>query len=289
MAASMKKQLVFVLSTNYAGSHFLALQLAAHSRCISLGEFHRFKRRGDRRRQACSICENDEQCPVFHGLADTPIPELYDRVFANIAALDPAIVTGIDNSKKTDWAEQFLKLDGYDLRFIHLIRDPRALVRRWMLGYESIAEKAKVRRLMARRCWQHGFSILSGSEANVYVHKWAYQNRLISRFLQNHKLDAKLLTYRDLVHEPTENLRDIMTWLGHEFEPEQLEYWRCEHHGSQKPQYMKKPEKPKYHDLRWKEFLDEKTRRDIASHLQVTRTLEALQLAMRDDGLTRQA
>ena len=284
----MKKQIVFVLSTNYAGSHFLTLQLASHSRCISLGEFHRFKRRGARRRQACSICATDEQCPVFHGLADRPVLELYDRVFANIAELDPEIVTGIDNSKKPEWAARFLELsDRYDLRFIHLIRDPRALVRRWMLLYDTPPEKNKVRRRMARRCWRNGFSILSGSEANVYVHRWAYENRRIVRFLESSGVDCQLLTYRELVHEPVEKIRGLMTWIGHSFEPEQLEYWRFEHHGSQKPQYMKKSAAANYHDLRWKEFLDESTCAEIAAHPQVAATLEPLGLALYEDGIGR--
>jgi hypothetical protein len=282
----MNKQIVFVLSTNYAGSHFLALQLSSHTRCTSLGEFHRFKRRGERRRQACSICDSDEQCPVFRGLADSPVAELYDRVFANIAEMDPGIVAGIDNSKKPAWAERFLDLDGYDRRYIHLIRDPRALVRRWMLCYDSPKAKSKVRRLMARRCWRRGFSILCGSEANVYVNKWAYQNRQISRFIESNRLNATTLTYRDLVQQPEQSISAIMQWLGHEFEPDQLEYWRFQHHGSQKPQYMKKPDTPKYHDLRWKDFLDTEAQIEIEQHPQVHDYLQHMTITMRDDGLT---
>ena len=94
----MQRQIVFVLSTNYAGSHFLSLQLASHSQCISLGEFHRYKRSAARRRQACSICADDEQCPVFHGLDNVALPQLFSKVFENIHALDPAITSGIDNS-----------------------------------------------------------------------------------------------------------------------------------------------------------------------------------------------
>jgi len=282
----MSKQIVFVLSTNYAGSHFLALQLASNSRCTSLGEFHRFKRRGARRRQACSICADDQRCPVFRDLADTPIAELYDRVFENLAQLDAGIVCGIDNSKKPDWAGRFLELEGYDMRYVHLIRDPRALVRRWMLCYESPQAKAKVRRLMARRCWRRGFSILCGSEANVYVNKWVFQNRRISAFLASNALDATVLTYRDLVHAPEQTLAALMEWLGHPYEPEQLEYWRFRHHGSQKPQYMKKPDTAKYHDLRWKTFLDAETLAGIENHPQVRQYLDTMQITMLEDGLT---
>lgn len=43
-----------------------------------------------------------------------------------------------------------------------------------------------------------------------------------------------------------------MTWLGYEFEDGQIEYWKFEHHGSQKPKYkwIKEKEVKHYVDLR---------------------------------------
>ena len=282
----MKPQIVFVLSTNYAGSHFLSLQLASHSRCVSLGEFHRFKRRPDRRRQACAICPDDEQCPVFHGLEGLPLSELFPRVFDNLQTMDANLTTVIDNSKKHDWAEYFLDLDGFDMRYIHLIRDPRALVRRWMLCYEDPAAKKKVKRLMARRCWRQAFEILAGPEDVVYTHKWVYQNRLIKSFLETNGLDARTITYHDLVREPKRILGGLMTWLGHDFEPGQLEYWTFTHHGSQKPQYMKPPKEGTFHDLRWRDFLDEAVLRRTVEHPQVQGLVTDMNLVLTPDGLT---
>ncbi|MBN2452579.1 MAG: hypothetical protein JXR77_19500 [Lentisphaeria bacterium] len=284
----MGRQIVTVLSTNYAGSHFLALQLASHSRAVSLGELHRFKRSADRRRQACSICPDDASCPVFHGLEGVPLGALYDRVFANLEAMDPRIALAVDNSKKPEWARRFLDLEGYTRRYIHLIRDPRALVRRWMLCYESAAEKSKVRRLMARRCWRRAWQILRGPEDNVYVHKWAYQNRRISRFLERFGLDARVITYQDLVLFPEQTLEGLMAWLGLTFEPDQLHYWTKKHHGSQKPQYMRPPpDGVRFHDLRWREYLAPEVRRRIADHREVRPYLAELGIVMTETGLTR--
>lgn len=42
-----KKQIVYILSTNYAGSHFLALMLASHSRCASVGEVHQLRKKDE--------------------------------------------------------------------------------------------------------------------------------------------------------------------------------------------------------------------------------------------------
>lgn len=283
----MERQIVFVLSTNYAGSHFLALQLATHSHCVSLGELHRYKRPASRRRESCSICDHDEVCPVFRGLGDVPVEQIYDRLFANLASLDAGITTGIDNSKKPEWAQRFLDLSGYRLAFIHLVRDPRALVRRWALCYESAPAKAKVRRLMARRCWRHVFGIMKGSEANVYVHKWAYQNQRIRAFIDRHQLDAKRVTYRDLALFPERTLGDIMPWLGLTFEPSQLQYWTVRHHGSQKAHYMKPPPGGKtFYDLRWQTFLDPETQAEIATHPAVEKYLADEGITMLENGLT---
>jgi hypothetical protein len=283
----MERQIVYVLSTNYAGSHFLALQLASHSRCASVGEFHRYRRPAATRRQACSICPDDEQCPVYRGLDEVPLRQLFDRVFANVQAVNPQVTALIDNSKKPDWAARFLDLEGFRQRYVHLVRDPRALVRRWMLCYETPAAKGKVRRLTARRCWPHLLSILRGPEDNVYVHKWAYQNRLISRFIRKNHLDARVITYQDLVQFPERILGDLMGWLGLEFEPRQLEYWTVTHHGSQKPEYMKAPAGGgRFHDLRWQQYLSPEAQQRIPAHPEVRRYLAELGITLNASGLT---
>lgn len=283
----MDRQIVYVLSTNYAGSHFLALQLSSHSRCASVGEFHRYRRPAATRRQACSICSDDEHCPVYRGLDGVPLPQLFDRVFANVQGANPRVTTLVDNSKKPDWAGLFLGLEGCRQRYVHLVRDPRALVRRWMLCYETPAAKAKVRRMTARRCWRHGWSVLRGPEDNVYVHKWAYQNRLITRFIQQHGLDARVITYQDLVQFPERVLGDLMAWLGLEFEPRQLEYWTVTHHGSQKPEYMKPPKGGgRFHDLRWKQYLSPEAQQRIPTHPEVTRYLGEMGITLNASGLT---
>ena len=177
-----ERQIIFILSTNYAGSHFLSLQLGSHSECMAIGEFHRFKRTGKRRRQACQSCESDEACPLFHGLSDSPLGELYDKLFNNIKKMNSNVHTAIDNSKKTKWATRFVNMPGFRKKYIHLIRDPRALIRRWMLSYDTPEEKTRVRMRMARRCWKNFWNIWKGNEANVYIWKWVYQNQLITDF-----------------------------------------------------------------------------------------------------------
>jgi hypothetical protein len=279
-------QIIYVLSTNYAGSHFLVLQLAAHSKCISVGELHRFNRESTRYKQACHICKTDEECPVFQGLYGQPIDRLHPLLMDNVNKSYPEVDTFVDNSKKTAWAEKFLDLPNVQQKYIHLIRDPRALVRRWMMNYDTRAEKNKVRRLIARRCWPKTWNILTGSEANVYAWKWVHQNKLITDFLTKNNLDYKLVTYHDLVFKADDILKDLMLWTGHEYEPEQKEYWKFTHHGSQKPQYMKPPETgDKRFDQRWKEYLDSDTLLEIDTHTAIAEYLASQGLSLTDAGI----
>ncbi len=283
----MPRQIVYILSTNYAGSHFLALQLGSHSHCVSVGELHRYGRSADSRRKGCTICPDDAHCPLYGGLDGVPLRGIFERIFANALTLNPAVTTLVDNSKKHDWAERFLGLAGFEQRYIHLVRDPRALVRRWLIGYATPQAKAKVRRLTARRCWRHLVSVLAGPEDNVYAYKWAYQNRLVVDFIRRHNLDARVVTYQDLVQFPERILGELMTWLGLEFEPGQLQYWKIVHHGSQKPEYMKPPSAgARFHDVRWQESLSPEVQQRVATHPEVTRCLKAMGATLGATGLT---
>jgi len=260
----MNRQIVFVLSTNYAGSHFLSLQLGSHSRCASIGELRRFEWA---RIQICHRCESDEVCPLFGGLSDTRLNDLYEKLFANLSEYDPNVKTVIDNSKKTTWAKRFVDLQGFGKKYIHLIRDPRALIRNWMLNYETEEAKNKVRKRMAGRCWRHFWSIFRSNEADVYLWKWLYQNKLITDFIRQYALDAHVITYHDLVFHPDHILTQLMNWIGLDYEPEQTVYWRFVHHGTVKKQYLESLEdRGRIFDQRWREFLDSETQRSALTH-----------------------
>ncbi|MEN8127696.1 MAG: hypothetical protein ABFR90_07805, partial [Planctomycetota bacterium] len=116
----MDKQIVYILSTNYAGSHFLALQLGSHGRCASIGELHHFRRK-DTTKRMCHLCESDESCPVFSGIKEQSVENFYKTIFDNLDSYDSAVSTIIDNSKKVRWARRFIKPDGYTRKYIHLI------------------------------------------------------------------------------------------------------------------------------------------------------------------------
>jgi hypothetical protein len=282
-----EKQIVHVFSTNYAGSHFLARQLASHSKCALVGEFKMFKEGINKKVNLCNICESDEECPLFKGLTKRPVKELYKHVFINLEALEPDVHTIIDTSKKSRWARRFINMPGVKQKYIHLIRDPRALTRRWMLLYQTSKQKKKVRFKTARRCWRNIWSILTGSELNIYVCKWLYHNRLITNFINRYNLDSRIVTYHDLVTNTDGKLSELMNWIGFDYEPEQKEYWKFTHHSGVNKHYFQSPEDgKKIFDLRWKEFLDEETQRKVSTHPVILSYLAEIGLHLEDCGIT---
>ncbi|MHC4150806.1 MAG: hypothetical protein ACYSSP_01735 [Planctomycetota bacterium] len=282
-----EKQIVHVFSTNYAGSHFLALQLASHSKCASVGEFKMFKEGVNKKVKSCNICESDEECPLFKGLTKHPVKELYKHVFINLEALEPDVHTIVDNSKKPRWARRFINMQGVKQKYIHLIRDPRALIRRWMLLYQTIEQKKKVRFKTARRCWCNGWNILTDSQVNVYIWKWLYHNRLITNFLNRYNPDFRIVTYYDLVTNTDGKLSELMNWIGFDYEPEQKEYWKFTHHCAVNKNYFQAPEDgEKIFDQRWKEFLDEETQMKVSTHPVILSYLDEIGLHLEDYGIT---
>jgi len=217
---------------------------------------------------------------VFSGIQSKPVGDFYDIIFGNLAAYDSSISTVIDNSKKIRWARRFVDMPGYTQKYIHLIRDPRALVRRWMLSFDEPTKK-KMRFKTARRCWNHAWDILTGDEPNVYIWDWLYENRKIAKFIQEKKLDAQLVTYHDLVFETDSVLSKLMNWMGYEYEPGQKEYWDFVHHCDVKKSYMEPPpEGQKIFDQRWKMFLTEDVQERIFNHPHVKSYLERMGLVL---------
>jgi hypothetical protein len=83
-------------------------------------------------------------------------------------------------------------------------------------------------------------------------------------FIKRNKLDSFVLTYHDLTKKTEQKVEEMMSWVGVEYEPTQLEYWNFEHHGTQKHEYQWiKKEKTRHFDLRWKSFLSEDVQNGI--------------------------
>lgn len=279
----MKKKVLFILSTNYAGSHFLSLILGSHAKAIHVGEIHRFQN-ARMRKEPCYLCGDFRKCPVFHGIEPGQIQGIHQTIFKNAG---PDIGLIADNSKKTEWAAHFLGNTDFETRFVHLIRDPRALVRRWDIGYDTAGRRLHQRFDLVRKNPGRALSILTSSRRMLYVHKWVAQNQAITSFLTENHLNHRVVTYRDLAKNTAATIASLMTWLDLEFEPGQIEYWNYEHHGTQKSEYeWIKEKKGSYFDTRWKSYLSSREQKDVIDHPLVRKYLSNPKLHIGDEGLT---
>ena len=283
----LNKTIVTILSISYSGSHYLSLLLGSHSQSMHLGEvYHLGKARPPKHpKVACSICKDQAQCPIFHGIGPQNISTIYDIIYSRV---DPSITCLIDTSKSVRWAEQLKESKQYKRHYIHLIRDPRALIRRWAITYTTVKQRIHTRWKLARRLPLHAPSMLFGHIHDVYLYNWLQWNQAITHFIQRNNLDARVVTYRDLARNASGEVNALMDWIGLKYEPTQLEYWNFKHHGSQKSEYeWVKKSKSQFIDLRWQTDLPESTILRTVHNREVLDYVDQIGLTFTEDGLTR--
>lgn len=275
-----KKKIVYILSTSYAGSHFLSQLLGGHSKALHLGELAvltREKFEGDIARE-CRL----ERGSVLQGLDSRNAAQFYDVISSRI---DPGIELLVDASKKLDWAARFLDNTTYERKYIHLIRDPRALVNRRLADGGTPRERRRLRFRVSRRYPSLMLSIWFAPEADLWAHWWLFQNRRITQFLRENHLDSTVVTYRDVAVNRETEIPRLMSWLGMAFERSQLEFWNKEFIGTLKRKY--EGFQGEYFDARWKTALAPEVQNRITRIRQIRRYLEDLNIQFSDDGLIR--
>ena len=249
VGGSRRPTILYILSTNYAGSHFLSLLLGSHSKAAHVGELNHLRKARDR--GTCHACGGLEQCSLLGGIDADRIDRLYDTLYSRL----PDTLVLIDNSKRIPWAKRFVHEHRFRRKYVHLIRDPRALARRWTLYYPSMPGRIKQRWQSMRAVPALAPRLALASQMVIYVYRWLAENQRITRFIRDYQLDARLVTYEDLAKNPSGPLRAAMEWLDLEYEPDQLAYWTKRHHGTQKEEYEWIKEKKMQHiDNRWKAF-----------------------------------
>jgi len=277
-----KKKLIFILSSNYSGSHFLSLLLGSNIKAEHLGELKNLvKRQGG---SHCSLCDGVDSCSLFHGVDELPKSCLYGTLFSRV---DDKVEILVDASKKPKWFKNFVDDERYDIRLIHLVRDPRALARRWLMRFE---EKHIGLQERIKQCRKHPHKLLLfvfGDLLTVCIYKWVSQNRKIAKFVRKTGLPFRTITYRELALDPDSTLKGICDWVGLDYEPQQKNYWEFEHHGTQKHEYewVRKQGGAQYFDQRWKDYLTQRQVQRIEGSHVTKRLLGHLSLKFCPKGL----
>jgi hypothetical protein len=280
-----RRQVLFILATNYVGSHYLSLQVGSHSKAEHVGEIVRLDE-SRVRKEPCYICGTFTKCPLYQGIEPGKVEHIHEQIFSNLGDETQLLV---DNSKKIYWAERFLRNVAFEKKFVHLIRDSRALVRRFDLDFNTLGKRWHQRRKVLRTQPALAPSLLFATRRQIYLHKWLQQNQAITTFLRQHGLDYYLMTYRDLATNTASELEKLMSWLGLNYEPSQIEYWNFEHHGSQKPEYdwIKEKRVSRYFDTRWRDYLSPAEQDYCVNHPRVRAYLDSIGVRVIDEGLTK--
>ncbi|HVM59366.1 MAG TPA: hypothetical protein VMV72_00735 [Verrucomicrobiae bacterium] len=279
----MSKTVIHILSTSHAGSHYLSLMLGSHSRTMHVGELFQLKREKGMMLGQVYFTSS----PVFDGIGPHNIRDVYEIVFSRI---DPHVEAVVDTSKVLrGWSEMFVRDERHEHKYVHLIRDPRALVWRALVKRER-KSSWRMRWKLVRSWPAVPAGAAFGDLESMLTYRWLQQNREITRFIRGHRLDANLVTYRDLAKDTAGEMGRLMEWIGLPFEPDQLEYWKREHIGTQKRGYdWVKEKQTTYFDLRWKTELAEAVQDRIVADRAVNAYLAETCLRFTEEGLHREA
>jgi hypothetical protein len=290
VSAPASHRIVVLLGTNYSGSHLLSHLLSAHPDCLGVGEIHRFHQLLDTGSDAAVISEYRTD-PLFEGLADQPARTWHATLLTRFAersdVADPVVV---DNSKRVDWVRRIARNRDYHIHCVHLIRDPRALVFRWLNTYTTARTRRRQRLRVAKRLPRRALRILLGPEAQVYVYKWLRMNREISRYLTRSGIPSTVVTYRDMVFDTEHMLTRLMPDLGLEFHPEQLRFGQGSFYGTRKTAHLDAVERSEIRpDIKWRSELPPACVALVEGNADVQAYLDSLALEFTPNGLTRAA
>jgi len=278
------KKILGILSCNYSGSHFLSLMLGSHSQMAHIGEL---KNMIKPHKPPCHICGDSADCSIFHDLHGQPREDLYRILFERFG---PETRILVDASKKPTWFKPLVTRcsSSYDFYFIHLVRDPRALLRRWLLTYDTPRAK---RQQLIRQCRRAPWELLRYRHdfEQLLLDKWLAANRKIDAFIRQSGRPQLLTTYESVARHSADELGRIMEWVGLPFEPSQIEYWRFDHHGTQKKDYewIKQDKTSGHFDVRWQTYLSEEQIHKTTSHPGINAYLDECGLQFGPDGLER--
>jgi len=277
-----KKKLIFILSSNYSGSHFLSLLLGSNTKAEHLGELKNlYKGQSEAR---CYKCNNLNSCDLFSGVDRMPKKDLYEELFLRV---NEEVEVLIDASKKPKWFKDFVGDVRYDVRLIHLIRDPRALARRWLMRFEEKNIGLRERIKQWRKRPYKLFLFIFCDLLTICIYKWVSQNMEIASFVRKSGLPSKVITYRELALETDSILGDICKWVDIEYEPQQKRYWEFSHHGTQKHEYewVREQGGAQIFDQRWKSYLNKEQIERVENGRVIKDLLGELSLNICTEGL----
>ncbi|GAB4358524.1 MAG: hypothetical protein Kow0073_17070 [Immundisolibacter sp.] len=225
--------IVFVVGASRSGSTLLERLLNELPGVLSVGELMRVWQRGVVENQLCSCGQAFHDCPfwsavlqrldcggdaaganaadvlsrrVYKAGLGVPPPaqrraflDLWGALFRAIAEVGDARWL-IDSSKDPAYAAQLAGLPGFDTRYLHLVRDARA-----------VAHSKGRRRRRPEIHWRPAY--MARRSAWGSAGSWNASQRLAERARVRSDRPWRLLRYEDLAADPRAALQGLLQWL----------------------------------------------------------------------------
>jgi hypothetical protein len=208
----MRHQVVYVMSTNFAGSTVLGLVVGSHRNGMFLGEPSMIVRCDGLGRwmhnKFCAICGDDwhNRCPVWKPVLVAQVRESQERVYDLLAAESRQARFFVDASKNLEWLDVGIRSGRVDAAVVHISK-----------GVQRYAASVLTRPKHPRLIESIG---LGWARANKEIRSHAARNGL--RYLH--------IRYEEFVNNCHEVLNQLGAFIGFEPEPAQIEFWSHSHH-----------------------------------------------------------
>jgi hypothetical protein len=253
---------------------------------VAIGELHNYKKFRDRPKTR-NVVDSYAQDPIFAELDALPMSAWHASILQHAMRGNPTLTTLVDNSKRVEWCKRLLRNPTLNVKPVHLIRDPRALVRYWLHTYTTQRQVRQQRIRLVRATPLRAAQLLTCSDLEVYIEKWLARNRDITNMLASLDARANVLSYHDLVTDTTTSLTQLMPRIDLGFEPSQLAYGRATQHGTQKREYADETLRSQIRfDQRWRSDLSAAQIDHITGHDQVQKYLRDIAFQLTPDGIT---
>ena len=286
--ADASVRVIVIVALPHSGSHLLSQLLGAHDLCLSIGELHNYNKHTDANRTTSgNVVSGYREDALFRDLDRLPTSRWHTEILHRAGAEYPGVTTLVDNSKRVGWCESLMKNPELDVHPVHLIRDPRALLRYWMLSYDS---PKKVRRQRIRHARMRPLQaplLLTCPPRDLYLRKWLIRNGQATSLLQKAGRSANVVSYHDLATRPDAVLGSLMPRLGLDYQEGQLRYGEAMHHGTLKRDYREASAASAIQlDVRWQTQLAKADIDAVNADARIADYLDELGLRLTAGGLT---
>jgi hypothetical protein len=195
----------FIGGAGHSGSTLVGMILGSHPEAFYAGEAGKSRylqdARKDARKRTCKLC--GPACPVWSDFQARDDIDVYEQLSEKTGR--PII---IDSTKTLSWIEERiadLEAAGARSVFIFLQRDGRAVI------------NSRTRKYPDR------------SPVEI-IEDWIVKVRRTTVFYEALRHPKMIVRYEELATEPERVIPEISTFLGINFVPEMLEFYRHEHH-----------------------------------------------------------